>query len=288
MSLFALTYPTFNPVLIEIGPLAIRWYALAYIFGILFVWWYAARLVSNPKLWGPDGSPVTRKHLGDFVIWATVGIIAGGRLFYVFVYDFPQFRADPISVFQLWEGGMSFHGAFLGVVIALLLFAWRKRLPLWSLVDVVAAGVPLTLFFGRIANFINGELWGRVSDAPWAMAFPAATAENLAAGLPPDATRHPSQLYEAFLEGAVVFTILCILIYRFKALRRPGVVSAVFAIGYGTARIIGEFFREPDVQLGFISGGVTMGQILSVPMVIAGIILLVWTTRRHRATAAAE
>ena len=286
MSLFALTYPAFNPVLIEIGPLSIRWYALAYIFGILFVWWYAARLVSNPRLWGPAGSPVTRKHLGDFVIWATLGIILGGRIFYVFVYDFPRFSEDPLSILQLWEGGMSFHGAFLGVVLALVLFAWRHRLPVWSFIDVVAAGVPVTLFFGRIANFINGELWGRVSDAPWAMAFPAAIQENLAAGLPADTTRHPSQLYEAFLEGAVVFVILAILIYRFKALRRPSIVSGMFAVGYGTARIIAEFFREPDVQLGFISGGVTMGQILSVPMVVAGLALLVWSSRRHRATQA--
>lgn len=278
-TLFAITYPDIDPVLLQIGPLAIRWYALAYIFGILFGWWYSRKLVSNDRLWGPGGSPISAKLLGDFVIWVTLGIILGGRIGYILVYDLAGFIDNPISIFALWEGGMSFHGGFAGVTIALIVFSLRHKLPMWSMIDVIAATTPMALFVGRIANFINGELYGRAGDVPWAMVFPG---DSL--GVP----RHPSQLYESLLEGALLFVVLWILIYRFKALQRPGLIAGAFTAGYGIARTFSEFFREPDVQIGFLAGGLTMGMLLSVPMIIAGVIAMVIATRRHRRLAAAE
>jgi len=265
-----LPFPAIDPVLIEVGPLAIRWYALAYIVGILFGWWYAKRLVANQRLWGPAGAPMQPIDIDDFVVWATLGIIVGGRLGYVLFYDFGAFLAAPLSIFEVWNGGMSFHGGFLGTVVAMVLFARRRKIPIWSLTDVVAPSVTIGLFLGRIANFINGELWGRPADVPWAFVFPGADAQP----------RHPSQLYEAALEGLVLFLVLRLLTHRQLRLRQPGFVSAIFAIGYGTARIVSEFFREPDVQIGYFSGGLTMGMLLSLPLIAAGIALLIVALRR--------
>lgn len=268
--LFVLPFPAIDPTLVEIGPFAIRWYALAYIVGILIGWWYAKRLVSNPRLWGPAGAPMKPIDIDDLVVWATLGIIVGGRLGYVLFYDFGLFLAQPWQILQVWNGGMSFHGGFLGTVVAMVLFARARKIPTWSLIDVVAPSVTFGLLFGRIANFINGELWGRPTDVAWAFIFPHADGQP----------RHPSQLYEASLEGLVLFLVLRYFTHSQLRLRQPGFVSAIFAIGYGLARIFSEFFREPDIQIGYFSGGLTMGMLLSLPLVLAGIILLVVASRR--------
>jgi len=268
--LFALPFPAIDPVLIEVGPLAIRWYALAYVAGIFLGWWYAKRLAWNARLWGPAGAPMTPGDIDDFVVYAALGIILGGRLGYVLFYDLPRFAANPAEIFELWHGGMSFHGGFLGTILAMVLFARRRKIPIWSLIDVIAPSVTFGLFFGRIANFINGELYGRPSDVPWAIVFPNGG---------PDA-RHPSEIYEALLEGVLLFIVLRILTHRYGKLSEPGFVSGAFATGYGAARIFVEFFREPDVQIGYLPGGITMGMLLSLPMVIAGISVMVWASRR--------
>lgn len=265
MPVFAIPYPAIDPVLIEFGPFALRWYALAYIAGILLGWWYIRRLVTNDRLWGGLARP-TVADIDDFVLWATVGIVLGGRLGFVLFYNFPYYAAHPAEILALWQGGMAFHGGFLGVVVAMLLFAWRRGLATWTLFDVVAAATPIGLFFGRIANFINGELWGRPSDVGWAMAFPGAGPEP----------RHPSQLYEACLEGIALFLLLLVAIRAFRALRRPGLTAGLFATGYGVARIVGEQFRMPDAQIGFLPGGLTMGMALSIPMILVG----AWAIRR--------
>ena len=262
-----LPYPAINPVLIHLGPLAIRWYALAYIVGILAGWVYARSIIASERLWGGP-APLTVVDFDDFVIWITLGIILGGRIGYVLFYNLPLFAAHPLQMFELWNGGMSFHGGFLGCMVAIILFALKRRIPMFSLGDVTTAVTPIGLFLGRIANFINGELWGRPTDVPWAMIFPT--------GGP--VPRHPSQLYEAALEGIVLFIVLNVLI-RLGALKRPGVVAGSFALGYGIARVTCEFFREPDPQLGFLWGGLTMGMLLCIPLMLAGIGILAYAAR---------
>lgn len=265
----ALAFPGIDPVAFTLGPLSVHWYGMGYVAGILFAWFWARKLVSRPALWGEAGAPITLADLDDFVMWSAIGIIAGGRLGYILFYDFASVAADPLSAFAVWRGGMSFHGGFAGCTLAMILFARSRAIPVWSLFDVVAAGVPVALGLVRIANFINGELWGRVSDVPWAVVFPT--------GGP--APRHPSQLYEAGLEGVVLFLALFVLVHRGHALRRPGLTAGAFVAGYGLCRIAVEFFREPDAQLGFLFGGwATMGMALSVPMVLAG----VWAMARAR------
>jgi phosphatidylglycerol:prolipoprotein diacylglycerol transferase len=255
-------------VLISVGPFVIRWYALAYIVGILGGWFYARAIVRSQTLWGGP-APLTVADYDDFVLWVTLGIILGGRLGYVLFYNPVYFATHPVEMVQLWKGGMSFHGGFLGCVIAVVLFARRRKIPILSLGDVTCAVAPIGLFLGRIANFINGELWGRPSDVPWAMVFPGA------GPLP----RHPSQLYEATLEGIVLLGVLALLM-RLGALKRPGTITGAFALGYGLARAFCELFREPDVQLGFLWGGLTMGMLLSLPLMLVGIVLIV---AAHRA-----
>lgn len=268
-SLLAIPFPAFDPVALAIGPLTIRWYALAYIGGIAIGWLYARWIISSEKVWrGP--SPVSKAAFDDFVLWVTLGIILGGRIGYVLFYDPLRFAANPIEIVQLWSGGMSFHGGFAGCVIAVLLFGWRNNISVLSLGDITCAAGPIGLFLGRIANFINGELWGRTADVPWAMIFPTG------GPLP----RHPSQLYEAALEGLLLFAILAMLV-RGGALRRPGTIIGAFALVYGLARIAGEFFREPDPQLGFLWGGLTMGMLLSIPMIIAGIAFILYARARQ-------
>jgi phosphatidylglycerol:prolipoprotein diacylglycerol transferase len=268
--LFVLPFPAIDPTLIEIGPIAIRWYALAYIVGILLGWWYAKRLVSNAQLWGPAGAPMKPIDIDDFIVWATLGVILGGRLGYVLFYDFALFLNEPWQILQVWNGGMSFHGGFLGTIIAIALFARSRGIPIWSLIDVAAPSVTFGLLFGRLANFINSELWGRPTDVAWAFIFPYADGQP----------RHPSQLYEAALEGLVLFLVLRYFTHSQHRLRQPGFISAIFAIGYGLARIFSEFFREPDIHIGYLSGGLTMGMLLSLPLVLAGIVLLVVVQRR--------
>ena len=268
--LFVLPFPAIDPILIQVGPFAIRWYALAYVVGIFVGWWYAKRLVANPALWGAGGAPLTPRDIDDFVVWAAVGIVGGGRLGYVLFYDLPTFLTDPVEVFAIWQGGMSFHGGLLGTILAMVLFAYRRGIPVWSLIDVIAPSVTFGLLFGRLGNFINGELWGRVSDVPWAMVFPLA-------GPGP---RHPSQLYEAALEGVALFIVLWVLTHRYHRLRQPAFVSGAFAAGYGAARTFAEFFREPDIQIGYLAGGLTMGMLLSIPMIFAGAAVMIWAARR--------
>jgi len=270
MTFFAIPFPAIDPVMIEIGPFAIRWYALAYIAGIFVGWWYAKRLVANQRLWEPVGAPLKPADIDDLVVWATLGIILGGRTGYVLFYDLPRFLENPLEIFAVWNGGMSFHGGFLGTILAMVLFARSRGIPAWSVIDVIAASVPFGLFFGRLANFINGELFGRASDAPWAMVFPLGGPEP----------RHPSQLYEAALEGIVFFLILRLFSHRFHRLPYPSFVSGVFCVGYAIVRIFAEFFREPDIQIGFLAGGLTMGMTLSIPMILYGIYLMVTASRR--------
>jgi phosphatidylglycerol---prolipoprotein diacylglyceryl transferase len=278
LPLFVLPFPAIDPVAIAIGPFAIRWYALAYVAGIFLGWWYAKRLAANPSLWGPAGPAITTRAIDDFVVWAAVGIVVGGRIGFVLFYDLRHYLAQPGDILAVWNGGMSFHGGFLGTIAAMVLFAWRRKLPVWSLIDVIAASVPFGLFLGRLANFINGELWGRVTDLPWAVMFPDAPDSGTLA-------RHPSQLYEAALEGIALFVFLRLLTHRYQRLATPGFVSGGFAFGYGLARTFAEFFREPDIQIGFLPGGLTMGMILSTPMVMAGAIAMLLAARRPAAAA---
>jgi phosphatidylglycerol:prolipoprotein diacylglycerol transferase len=274
MPFLTIAFPVFDPIALQIGPIAIRWYALAYIGGIVLGWIYARVLIKNERLWGGP-APISLAQMDDFILWVTVGIILGGRSGYVLFYNLPFFLQNPAAMFKLWEGGMSFHGGFMGCVVAVMWFARRNGISILSLGDIVTAVGPIGLFLGRLANFINSELWGRVTDAslPWGIVFPNG------GPLP----RHPSQLYEAALEGIVLFTILAVMI-RLGALRRPGLILGSFIAIYALARIASELFREPDAQLGFLWGGLTMGMLLSVPMIVAGAILIVLAWRR-KATA---
>jgi phosphatidylglycerol:prolipoprotein diacylglycerol transferase len=271
MPFLAIAFPVFDPIAIQIGPIAIRWYALAYIGGIVLGWIYARALLKSEKLWGGP-APISLPQLDDFILWVTVGIIVGGRTGYVLFYNPGFFIQHPAEIFELWKGGMSFHGGFLGCVAAVMLFARKNNISILSLGDITTAVGPIGLFLGRLANFINSELWGRTADPslPWAMVFPNG------GPLP----RHPSQLYEAALEGILLFTVLAVMI-RIGALKRPGLILGSFIAIYALARIAGEFFREPDPQLGFLWGGLTMGMLLSVPMIIAGLILIVLAWRRN-------
>src|SRR5919199_266294 len=271
MPFLAIPFPAIDPVLIEIGPLVVRWYALAYIAGILLGWFYAGRLLGNARLWGGP-APLTRTDLDDFVLWATLGVVLGGRLGYVLFYNLDVYLDDPLEALRLWHGGMSFHGGLIGVGLAIVLFARLRRLPVLALADVAAAAAPIGLFFGRIANFINGELYGRITDVPWGVIFPNGGPEP----------RHPSQLYEALLEGLILFVVLRVFTHRILALRRPGLTFGVFLAGYAVARILAERFRMPDPQLGFLFGGVTMGMLLSLPMLLLGLALVVYARRRAR------
>ena len=268
MPLYVIPFPTFDPVLISFGPIAIRWYALAYIVGILLGWLYARAVIRRDALWG-GSAPLTVTDYDDFVLWVTLGIILGGRVGYVLIYNPSYFAENPWESLELWKGGMSFHGGFLGCVLAVILFARHRGLPILSLGDLTCAAGTIGIFLGRIANFINGELWGRPTDVPWAMVFPTGGPQP----------RHPSQLYEALLEGLVLFIALNALI-RAGALKRPGLILGAFTFGYGVARTIGEHFREPDPQLGFLWGSWTMGMLLSLPLMLAGIAIMVWALRQ--------
>ena len=267
LQLAALPFPNIDPVALSVGPLQVHWYGLAYVVGLLFAWWYTAKLAATPHLWKDDTPPFTPDDAGDFLTWATIGVIAGGRLGYVFFYDAARIVSDPLSIFAVWEGGMSFHGGILGVTIAMILFARTRKISMFSLFDGVAAGVPIALGLVRITNFINAELWGRTTDHPWGVIFPNG------GPLP----RHPSQLYEAFLEGFALFISLIIMVWVFKALKKPGLVAGIFVMGYGLSRIAVEFVREPDAHIGYLVGNwMTMGMVLSTPMVVIGL----WSTIR--------
>jgi len=252
--MLAIPFPAIDPVAVTLGPLTIRWYALAYIAGILLGWWHLKRIARQPP------QTMDPAAVDDLVVWATLGIVLGGRLGYVLFYKPAYFATHLAEVPFLWQGGMSFHGGLIGVAVALLIFARRRGLGLLMVADAVACVAPIGLFLGRVANFVNGELYGRASDVPWAIVFPTGGPEP----------RHPSQLYEAGLEGLVLFAVLFAL--RRSGLRaRPGALMGVFLIGYGLGRIVGELFRQPDIHIGFLAGGATFGQLLSVPMVLLGL-----------------
>jgi phosphatidylglycerol---prolipoprotein diacylglyceryl transferase len=274
-----LPFPEFDPVLIHLGPLPIRWYALAYVAGIVLGWWYASRLARRESLWAPGRPPVNNTQLDDLVLWITLGIILGGRFGYALFYKPVMFAqlftghtlGERFELLQLWTGGMSFHGGFLGVAIAIILFARRQKINMLSLGDLVAPVVPLGLFFGRIANFINGELWGRETTVPWAIRFCNARIEQMYGFCPAgDVPRHPSQLYEAGLEGLLLFSVLSLAIWKFKLLQKPGYITGLFLVGYGICRAALENVREPDYGMPHFPLGLTMGMMLSIPMILVG------------------
>lgn len=271
-------YPAIDPVIFSIGPLAVHWYGMAYVAGILFAWWYTRRLVSTPRLWARDVPPMNPADLDDFLVWAALGVIAGGRIGYVLFYDLSRYLDNPADIVKIWSGGMSFHGGALGVLVAMVLFARARGIALWALVDTISAAVPVGILFGRLANFVNGELWGRPTDAAMAMIFP---------NDPEQLPRHPSQLYEAALEGVVLFALLTLLVWGARKLKQPGFVTGAFVAGYGASRIVVEFFRSPDAHIGYLAGTdwLTMGMVLSLPMVIVG--LAIMATARRRAAAPA-
>ncbi|SVC26288.1 uncharacterized protein METZ01_LOCUS279142 [marine metagenome] len=261
--LATLPFPRIDPNLLEIGPFAIRWYALAYIAGLLLGWRYMLRLNSS------RAHLTTSEVIDELLVWAMVGVVLGGRLGYVVFYNLSFYIENPTQIFAVWMGGMSFHGGLLGVTLTIIWFAKRRHLELLRLSDLVSCAVPLGLFFGRIANFINGELFGRVTDVPWAMTFPRG------GPLP----RHPSQLYEAALEGIVLFALLAWLAWHKGALQKPGMLTGVYLLGYALARALIELVRQPDVQIGFLPLGTTIGQWLSVPMLFGGV-YLIWRAQK--------
>ena len=259
-------FPQFDPVAVHLGPFGIRWYALAYIVALVLGWRLMRGLVRL------DPPVATVEQVDDFLTWATLGVVLGGRLGYVLFYQPSLYAAHPLAALEVWQGGMSFHGGALGVIIAIVLFCARHRLPMLGFADRLTVVTPLGLFFGRVANFINGELWGR--PAPdwlrWAVIFPRVDT------LP----RHPSQLYEALLEGLVLFAIMLMLSRRQSIRAHFGTLSGVFLLGYGIARSFCELFREPDAFLGYLWQGATMGQLLSLPLIVAGLLLILWARRQ--------
>ncbi|UTW60117.1 prolipoprotein diacylglyceryl transferase [Kordiimonas sp. SCSIO 12603] len=273
MTLGVIPYPQIDPVLIDFGFIAIRWYSMAYLGGILFAWWYIRRLSGQP------GAAMSRDHIDDFITWAVFGIILGGRLGYVFFYDFAKYMADPVGIIRFWDGGltgMSFHGGFAGVVIAVILYVRKHKLDLMRVADTVAIVSPIGLLVGRIANFVNGELWGRPTDVPWAMVFPSD---------PSGLARHPSQLYEALGEGLILFIVLQLLYHKTRVAKdMPGVLAGLFIAGYGLTRVIVEFVREPDAHIGLIAG-ISRGQMLSVPMFLLAAWLISKGIRHKKALA---
>jgi phosphatidylglycerol:prolipoprotein diacylglycerol transferase len=275
--LLAIPFPAIDPVAISVGPLSVKWYGLAYVAGLLGGWWQARRIAGNDALWHGRARP-TPVSLDDMLLWVALGVVIGGRMGYVLFYNLEQFVADPVEIIRVWNGGMSFHGGLIGALAAMWLFAKKQGVPLLSVLDLVAPVAPIGLFFGRIANFINAELWGRPApDFPYAVIFPDA-------GPVP---RHPSQLYEAATEGLLLLVLIG-LVVRMGGYRRPGLAAGVFGVGYAVFRIGCEFFREPDPQLGFLfgtsvdalKGGITMGMVLSLPLLAAGIALILVALKR--------
>ena len=254
----AIAFPNIDPVIFSIGPLSIRWYALSYIAGLLIGIKYIGYFVSKAPY------AMDRKNTEDLLVWLTLGVILGGRLGYVLFYNIEFYLNNPIAVFKVWEGGMAFHGGLIGVISAIIIFCRQRKLNILAVSDAVACAAPIGLFFGRIANFINGELIGRITDVPWAVIFPGA-------GRVP---RHPSQLYEAALEGLFLFAVLNILWRSLWFRNRPGFISGIFVAGYGLLRGIAEFYRQPDEHIGFLIYGSTIGQLLSLPMILLGIYLI--------------
>ena len=277
-------FPEFDPVLIHLGPLPIRWYALAYVAGIVLGWWYAGVLIKKNSLWSPRRPAIGSVQLDDLILWITLGIILGGRLGYALFYKPAMYLqlftgdgwGERLELFQLWTGGMSFHGGFLGCTVAVILYSLRQKLNTLSIGDMALSTAPIGLFFGRVANFINGELWGRETTVPWAIRFCNARIEQMYGVCPAgNAPRHPSQLYEAGLEGLLLFGILALAVWKFRLLSKPGYVTGLFLVGYGVIRASLENVRQPDAGFDHLPLGLTMGMILSIPMVLVGA-WLIW------------
>ena len=294
MTPFAIPFPPLSPELfsIEIGgfAFALRWYALAYLAGLVLAWWMAVQWVKRVALWPNDTPPMTAAQVEEIMTWMVIGVVIGGRLGFVLFYQPAYYLQNPAEILMVWQGGMAFHGGFLGVVIAAWAFAWRNGLPVASVADLVAIVVPPGLFFGRIANFINAELWGRPTDAPWGVIFPGEYAQACATLAEPCA-RHPSQLYEAILEGLLLLAVLVWLAARRSAFKHPWRITGWFMAGYGAARTFVETFRQTDAQ--FITAdnpaghvirmgefGLTQGQLLSVPMLLIGLGLIAYSYRK--------
>jgi len=288
-------FPDLSPEIFSITlfgfEFALRWYALAYIAGIVIAWQISLAAIRRPALWRGNVPPMTRAQIEDLLTWIIIGIIAGGRLGFVLFYQPAYYFANPAQIPMVWQGGMSFHGGFLGVVVAAWIFTWRQKVPRLAAADAIALGVPVGLMLGRLANFINAELWGRPTDVPWGVVFPGAAAQDCA-GVVGLCARHPSQLYQAGLEGALLLAVMLWLAFRRDALKVPGQITGVFLAGYGAARFVVEYFRQADAQfvtpdnpLGHVirlgdSFGITMGQLLSLPMLAAGVVLILFARRR--------
>ena len=264
-------FPNIDPIAFAIGPFAVRWYALAYLVGVGLGVLYGMSLLNRRSLWKDNTPPFPANDLVDFAFWAVIGIVLGGRIGYVLFYNLPYYMANPAEIFALWDGGMSFHGGLIGIMAAIVFFTRSRRGNPLSGLDLVAAVGTIGLFLGRIANFINGELFGAPTDLPWGVVFPNGG----------DIPRHPSQLYEAALEGVILFLVIRYVTHVAYGLRRPGLVAGIFGIGYALSRILVEFVRLPDPQIGYLYGGwLTMGQVLSLPILRAGVILVIYAMRR--------
>ena len=264
-------FPDISPIALELGPIVVRWYGLAYLAGVALGVLYGIALLNRPSLWPNNKPPFTTSEWIDFGFWAVLAIIIGGRLGYVIFYDPLYYLANPLQIPQTWDGGMSFHGGLLGLVIALAMFAAHKKASFLSGIDLLGAVAPIGLLLGRIANFINGELYGKVTLMPWGIIFPTG------GPLP----RHPAQLYEGLLEGVVLFIIIRLVTHLGNGLRRPGLVAGVFGIGYAVSRILVEFVRLPDPHIGYLyNGWLTLGMVYSLPVLIAGVGLVVYALRK--------
>lgn len=271
---FVLPFPDIDPVALSLGPISIKWYGLAYLTGLLIGWAYIRALVRRQSLWAPGKAPIEVETVDDLLLYMTFGVILGGRLGYVFLYEPTTYLAAPLEILKVWHGGMSFHGALVGCGVAAWAFARAHSTSALTTTDLATAAVPIGLIFGRLANFINGELFGRVTDVPWAMVFPSAAAIYPAIEPQP---RHPSQLYEAALEGLVLFLVLRLMTHRFGALGSPGRITGAFLVGYGVARSLCEVFREPH----FVVGPISAGQLYSLPMIALGLFFL-WLSRKPK------
>lgn len=264
----ALDFPNIDPVALSLGPIDIRWYALSYMAGFLLGWWAIKKFLEKyPSIY------LTKDKVDDLLTWIIIGVILGGRLGYVLFYNFEYYLQHPLDALMIWHGGMAFHGGLIGVITAMILFAVKNKIPFFAVADRVAVVTPIGLFFGRIANFINGELYGRASDVPWAMVF-----------IEGDVARHPSQLYQAATEGLILFTILFIA-QRFATVRNHyGILSGLFLSGYAFMRFFVEYTRQPDSQLGYLIGGLSMGQLLCIPMFLAGIAIIAYALKPNEKT----
>lgn len=288
MTFLVLPFPNIDPVALSIGPIDVKWYGLAYMAGLLLGWLYIRRLLTEDALWPGGKAPFSVAKADDLLLYMTVGVVIGGRLGSVLFYEPAYYLANPIEIFAIWKGGMAFHGALLGCGLAVWAFSARNGVNPWSAMDLCAAAVPLGLFFGRVANFINGELYGRPTEMPWGMVFPGV--QDYLASLPeavrqslgwdPMQPRHPSQLYEAVLEGLVLFLVLRFLSHSRGGLQSPGLVTGTFLIGYGLARSFSELFRQPDVFHAFTAYGLTPGIVYSIPMILLGIWFVSGANRR--------